>query len=185
MGDRTCHTNYGPLRPHMALVYSQNMMQEHPPIGLYRFQSRNCVCDATCMCENVNMTDQGASCVTSSCPLTTICFNMESTPRTPLAPTRASVLLSMPHKRPHTPICTSYSRVHKQLVIYQFHTLGRTTTQITIDLKMSLRRVQRVIHMWNKIGEMCQDRKYKEHTPLMSAAAINVCGCSLLLYAIC
>jgi hypothetical protein len=63
-------------------------------------------------------------------------------------------------------------------------TLGRTTTQIAIDLKMSLRSVQRVIHMWNEIGEVCRDRKYKGRTPLMSAAAINVHGYSLLLYAI-
>lgn len=136
------------------------------------------------MCENVDLTDRAASRVTLSCPLTIICFNTESTPGTLSAPTRTSVLLSMPRKRPHTPIRTSYSRVHKQLVIYQFHTLGRTTTQIAIDLKMSLRSVQRVIHMWNEIGEVCRDRKYKGRTPLMSAAAINVRGYSLLLYAI-
>jgi hypothetical protein len=122
MGDRTCHTNYGPLRPQMALVYSQNMMHEHSPISLYRFQSRNCVRDATrSMCENVNVTDRDAS-HASSCPLTAISTSTGSTPGTLSAPTRTSVLLSMPRKRPHTPIRTSYSRVHKQLVIYQFHT---------------------------------------------------------------
>jgi hypothetical protein len=28
--------------------------------------------------------------------------------------------------------------------------------------------------MWNEIGEVCRDRKYKGRTPLMSAGAIDV-----------
>jgi hypothetical protein len=96
------------------------------------------------------------------------------TQKVPKDTTSTCIHHNMPWKWPHNPIRSTYTRVHKELVIYQFYTLGRTTTQIAIDLRMKLRSVQRTIHMWNEIGEVCRDRKYKGRTPLMSAGAIDV-----------
>ena len=45
----------------------------------------------------------------------------------------------MPRRKAIVPIRNHYSRDLKHQVIYQFHTLGKTTTEIATDLLMPLR----------------------------------------------
>ena len=52
-----------------------------------------------------------------------------------------------------------YSKDVKELVIYQWLTLGRSTTEIATDLNMSLRVVQRVLKLYEEIGEVVKDPK--------------------------
>lgn len=90
----------------------------------------------------------------------------------------------MPHKNPHTPFWTTYTWDHKELVIYQSKIPGKTITQIAIelDLQMKLRSVQHVLQTWDKIGEVCKDKKYKGRAPLMSEfSPSNLCVYWLLL----
>ena len=46
-----------------------------------------------------------------------------------------------------------YSRDLKDVVVYQANTLNKSTTAIAKDLNMPLRVVQRVLKIWNEIGE--------------------------------
>ena len=64
----------------------------------------------------------------------------------------------MPRKKPVVPKRRHYSRDLKQRVIYQVAVLGRTSTEISINLDIPLRVIQRVIQTWNQIGEVCRDR---------------------------
>lgn len=80
----------------------------------------------------------------------------------------------MPRKSLLQPKRKTYSRDLKARVIYQSETLGKSTTQIAIDLDMSLQVVQRVVKTYNEIGEVCRSRKYKGRAPLMSPIAIDV-----------
>jgi hypothetical protein len=59
-------------------------------------------------------------------------------------------------------------------VVYQAFTLGKTTTEISIDLDIPVRVVQRVLKCWREIGEVCKDRTRMGRAPLMSQEAIMV-----------
>lgn len=74
----------------------------------------------------------------------------------------------MPRKRASTVVRRHYSKDLKQRVIYQAFTLNKPTTEIAISLDMPLRVVQRVIHTWQEIGEVCRDRRHIGRAPLMS-----------------
>jgi hypothetical protein len=78
IGDRSCHANCSPSWCRMDSIYTQNIMRIHPPISSYRIWGRNCICDATCMCENVDVTDRDASRAVPSLTSTTTCANTES-----------------------------------------------------------------------------------------------------------
>jgi transposase len=80
----------------------------------------------------------------------------------------------MPRKQPLRPLRRQYSRDLKRHVIYQTQVLGKSSTQIAIDLDMDLRVVQRVRQTWNEIGDVCRDRKYKGRPPVMSPIEIDV-----------
>lgn len=80
----------------------------------------------------------------------------------------------MPRKTPLQPKRKTYSRDLKTRVIYQSETLGKSSTQIAIDLDMSLRVVQRVIQTYGEIGEVCRSRKFQGRAALMSPGAIDV-----------
>lgn len=93
---------------------------------------------------------------------------------------------SMPRKSQATPRRKMYSRDRKTLVIYQSEILGKSSTEIAIDLDMDLRSVQRVRKMWGEVGEVCKSRKYKGRVPIMSPGQIevrtcNFCFCLILL----
>ena len=75
--------------------------------------------------------------------------------------------LIMPRKKPLVPKRRHYSRDLKRRVIYQAEVLGRTSTEISINLDIPLRVVQRVKQTWNEIGEVCKDRTGIGRAPLM------------------
>jgi transposase len=52
-----------------------------------------------------------------------------------------------------------YSKDLKEQVIYQRLTLGKSTTEIAKDLDMSLRIIQRVLKVYEEIGEVVKDPK--------------------------
>ncbi|KIM73865.1 hypothetical protein PILCRDRAFT_717017 [Piloderma croceum F 1598] len=79
----------------------------------------------------------------------------------------------MPRKAPLRPLRRHYSRDLKKRIIYQTQILGKSSTQIAIDLDMDLRVVQRVKQTWNEIGNVCRDRKYKGRSPVMSSTEID------------
>ncbi|KAF8078346.1 hypothetical protein FPV67DRAFT_1382651, partial [Lyophyllum atratum] len=45
-----------------------------------------------------------------------------------------------------------------------------STTEISINLNIPLRVVQRAIQTWNKIGEVCRNRRHMGRAPLLSPA---------------
>jgi hypothetical protein len=59
-------------------------------------------------------------------------------------------------------------------VVYQAFTLGKTTTEISIDLDIPVQVVQCVLKCWQEIGEVCEDRTHMGHAPLMSQEVIMV-----------
>jgi len=67
-----------------------------------------------------------------------------------------------------------YSQDLKHRVIYQAHTLGKTSTAIALDLDMPLRVVQRVKRTWFEIGEVCRKGFAVGRRPLMSPAHTKV-----------
>jgi transposase len=73
----------------------------------------------------------------------------------------------MPRKKPLVPKRRHYSRDLKRRVIYQAGVLGRTSTEISFNLDIPLRVVQRVKQTWNEIGEVCKDRTAMGRAPLM------------------
>ncbi|KAF8475260.1 hypothetical protein DFH94DRAFT_672848 [Russula ochroleuca] len=76
----------------------------------------------------------------------------------------------MPRKRPFqvAPLRRHYSADLKQRVIHQAYTLHRRSEDITTDLDMPLRVVQRVKRTWNEIGEVCRDWQHQGRAPLLS-----------------
>ncbi|KAJ7194135.1 hypothetical protein GGX14DRAFT_378286 [Mycena pura] len=74
----------------------------------------------------------------------------------------------MPRKKPLQPICQHYSKDLKKRVIYQSFVLHKSNENITIDLNMPLRVVQRVQQTWAEFGEVCRDRRHKGRPPLLS-----------------
>lgn len=73
----------------------------------------------------------------------------------------------MPRKKPLVPKRRYYSRDLKRRVIYQAEVLGYTSTEISINLDIPLRVIQRVKQTWNEIGEVCKDRTAIGRAPLM------------------
>ncbi|KAF8804711.1 hypothetical protein BYT27DRAFT_7213829 [Phlegmacium glaucopus] len=73
----------------------------------------------------------------------------------------------MPRKKPLVPKRRHYSRDLKRRVIYQANVLHQTSTEISINLDIPLRVVQRVKQTWNEIGEVCKDRTKVGRAPLM------------------
>lgn len=72
------------------------------------------------------------------------------------------------------PIRKHYSHDLKKRIIYQVLTLEKTTTQISIDLDIPLRVVQRILKMWREVGEVLKDRKGMGKAPLMKNDAVKV-----------
>jgi hypothetical protein len=83
----------------------------------------------------------------------------------------------MPRKRPFqvAPLRRHYSADLKQRIIHQAYTLHRRSEDITTDLDMPLRVVQRVKRTWNEIGEVCRDRQHQGRAPLLSVHETQVC----------
>jgi len=84
----------------------------------------------------------------------------------------------MPRKNPLVPKRRHYSRDLKRRVIYQAEVLGQTSTEISINLDIPLRVVQRVKHIWNEIGEVCRDRTAMGRAPLMRPEHCEVSTCT-------
>jgi hypothetical protein len=55
-------------------------------------------------------------------------------------------------------ICHQYSKDLKMWVIYQSTNLGKSSTKIAKSLDMNFWVLQRVLHTWKEISEVCQDR---------------------------
>jgi hypothetical protein len=68
-----------------------------------------------------------------------------------------------------------YSKDLKRWVIYQSTTLGKSSTKIAKSLNMNVRVVQRVLHTWKEIGEVCWDRTHAGRAPIMVQASVAVC----------
>ena len=81
---------------------------------------------------------------------------------------------SMARKKKAAPTRQNYSRDLKRRVIYQAHTLQKTSTEIAISLDMPLRVVQRVRQVWSEIGEVCRDRTRMGRAPIMKPVAVDV-----------
>ena len=84
----------------------------------------------------------------------------------------------MPRKNPLVPKRRHYSRDLKRRVIYQAEVLGQTSTEISINLDIPLRVVQRVKYTWNEIGEVCRDRTAMGRAPLMRPEHCEVSTCT-------
>lgn len=84
-----------------------------------------------------------------------------------------AVSLLMPRKKNPSPIRKQYSRDLKKHIVYQAFTLEKTTTEISIDLDIPLRVVQRVLKCWREIGEVCKDRTRMGHAPLMKPDGVK------------
>jgi transposase-like protein len=80
----------------------------------------------------------------------------------------------MPRKKPIQPARRQYSKDLKMRVIHQAFTLGKTSTQIAIDLDMPVRVVQRVKRTWAELGEVCRDRRHKGRAPMLSTGNTKV-----------
>ena len=67
-------------------------------------------------------------------------------------------LLSTPMAE-HSPNATrqQYSKDLKEHVVYQRFTLGKDTAEIAENLNMSKRVVQRVLLLWEEIGDVVRD----------------------------
>jgi transposase len=105
------------------------------------------------------------------CPATCDCF-------LPLS------AVAMPRKKPAVPLRRRYSLDLRLRVIHQHHTLKRKTWRITRDLDISLRVVQRILKMWNDLGELVPPEKHGR-TPEMKEEQIEVrystsCACACL-----
>jgi transposase len=61
----------------------------------------------------------------------------------------------MARKKKDIIIRHQYSKDLKRQVIYQSTTLGKSSTKIAKSLDMNIRVVQRVLHTWKEIGEVC------------------------------
>ena len=70
-----------------------------------------------------------------------------------------------------------YLKDLKQCVVYQQFTLGMETVEIARSLDMSVRVVQRVLRLWEEIGEVVKDpRQYakKGWARLLDTASVEV-----------
>lgn len=82
---------------------------------------------------------------------------------------------NMARRQPQCRLRRRYTKEVKCLIMYQTHILGRKPTQISIDLDIPVRVIQRVKKTWKDIGEVCRDRKYMGRGPKMSPSQIEVC----------
>jgi hypothetical protein len=84
----------------------------------------------------------------------------------------------------------NYSKDLKQLVLYQHESLGKNTQEISRDLNMSLRVVQRVLQLHKEIGSVVKDPKsYAKlgRAPLLDTNTVDVsphncCALTSLIY---
>ena len=70
-----------------------------------------------------------------------------------------------------------YSKDLRERIIYQSWVLGKSTSEISVDLDISLRVVQHTIQLWNEIGDVVQDPKeysQRGRPRLMDSVACNV-----------
>uniref|UniRef100_A0A0W0EZ79 Transposase n=1 Tax=Moniliophthora roreri TaxID=221103 RepID=A0A0W0EZ79_MONRR len=74
----------------------------------------------------------------------------------------------MPCKKRIYPLQNAFSPDLKCQVIHQAFTLGKSSTQIAIDLNMPLHIVQRVKQTWRELGMVCRDRHGKGWSGLLS-----------------
>ncbi|THU77560.1 hypothetical protein K435DRAFT_702093 [Dendrothele bispora CBS 962.96] len=75
----------------------------------------------------------------------------------------------MARQRPIVPIRQHYSRDLKNRVIYQYYTLQLNTSEISVNLNMMLRVVQRAIQNWNEIGDVCRERRGRGRCRILSS----------------
>ncbi|KAJ7580331.1 hypothetical protein C8J56DRAFT_867191 [Mycena floridula] len=80
----------------------------------------------------------------------------------------------MPRRKRATPLRIHYSHDLKRRVIYQHNILGFSTTKISQNLDMPLRVVQRVIQVYNEIGDVCRDRSHIGRSSLMTETAATM-----------
>ena len=64
----------------------------------------------------------------------------------------------MPPKKPLVPTRRIYSRDLKWRIIYQTDVLRLTSSEISTNLDIPVRVVQRVRKIWNETGEVCKNR---------------------------
>jgi hypothetical protein len=81
----------------------------------------------------------------------------------------------MPRRRRLVPLRNTYSPDLKQRVIYQAFTLGKSSTEISINLNIPLRVVQRVKQTWQELGVVCRNRRGMGREPLLSPQQTQVC----------
>ena len=93
--------------------------------------------------------------------------------------------LIMPRKKPLVPKRRNYSRDLKRRVIYQAEVLDQTSTEISINLDIPLRVIQRVKQTWNEIGEVCKDRTAIGRAPLMHPEHCEVSNHFAYMYGLC
>lgn len=70
-----------------------------------------------------------------------------------------------------------YSKDLRERIIYQSRVLGKSTSEISVDLDISLRVVQHTIQLWNEIGDVVRDPKEysrRGRPRLMDSVACNV-----------
>ena len=82
---------------------------------------------------------------------------------------------------PPTP-CRRYSKDVKKLVIYQSSVLNMLTKDITVNLNMPVRVMQRVLQTWDEIGAVVREPKTLGRAHLMTTEQVQV---SLNLFAKC
>ena len=82
------------------------------------------------------------------------------------------------HHRKH--FLRQYSIDLKQHVIYQVYTLGKTATEIAINLDIPLCDVQQAKQTWNQIGQVCHSKWINGRHPLLTPEQTQVCALYLI-----
>lgn len=83
-------------------------------------------------------------------------------------PTNTAIMAVIKRKR--------YSRDLRQRVVHQRFKLHRQTAQISADLDMSLRVVERILHLWREIGDVCRVPKRIGRARALSSEHAEVCN---------
>lgn len=79
---------------------------------------------------------------------------------------------TIPRKSNPNPFRQHYSRDLKTRIVYQAYTLHKNSTDISIDLDIPMRVVQRVLRSWKEIGEVFKDRRRVGRAPLMKGEEV-------------
>ncbi|KAJ8475422.1 hypothetical protein ONZ45_g15616 [Pleurotus djamor] len=79
----------------------------------------------------------------------------------------------MPRKPSLVPKRKRYSRDLKLRIVYQKHTLGKSTNDIAIDLDIPLRVVQRTLEKWKDVGDVETPRLRNGSLPLLRGQSLD------------